>query len=617
MPRIQGSSWMLRVSGAAVAAIAAIAVFAGGSMPPARAGNDRSLVAHSRTTSSVHDATKSLVAVGDPSLRNKLCRPGIVLPYAVLPAFPDEAGKPIPAGPYDHVRFAYSPALQFGYSPRFNPAQSGVATDMDMPRVGVSEISFAPTRRPIVRDNYLNLRVLEDDGSWSVVDLKQIVAQWAANNGMQWHGGEQSRYSVDRRVVVTNDCHIYTVVAGLMSAANLPAQYAHTAVMLLHSKDGGASWQAIELNVPGGYPAARIEFPANGAMLSRPPAIITYTADGGYGRDGTLHAHDLKLYVPRLQINGDVDVGEAKLLSTRSILGPYHASANQLVSFGNYLTVLYPTTELGTTNYPSLCTAASGQGCYGPVIYARTYDMSLQSLGPETRIGVAATASLQPSYIGSDGKAYSAADNHDQPTAAVDSKGIIHVVLGTHAGVLQYAKSVGAGRVDSGFTDPVPVAFVPASPLTRQYTYATMSIDSQDTLHLLARASYGFRLHYLRRKVGESDFTSPIPDRALIDVNGNGETGPVAYYHFNQKLTIDPWGRIWLVVTPYFGQMNTLQRDAYKEAYGVSAMTPYGCRTDVPTICFYNESIERTSEVYVSYDRGNSWALATTASFFR
>jgi hypothetical protein len=477
--------------------------------------------------------------------------------------------------------------------------------------VGVGEINFSPTRRPIIRDSELKIRYLEDNGTWSAIDLRQIIQAWAAANGKAWHGGEWSDYTVDRRVVLTNDCHLYTIASGLLSAAGQDAARAYRSTMLLHSKDGGGTWQIVELKVLGGYPTARLEYQANGAILSRPPAIITHTLDGGYGRDTQANAHDLNLYVPKLLSNGDVDVGTPKLISTRSILGPYHASTNQVVGFGDKITVLYPTTELGTTNYSGLCTAPAGSNCYGAVIYARTFHRSQNRLGNEVRVGVAASASLQP--------VSAAADNHDQPTGAVDSNGVIHVVLGAHAGVLQYATSIGFGEADAGFTLPKPVAYIPSNPLTRQYTYATMAIDSQNALHLTARASHGFRLHYLRKRVGETDFTSPISDRALIDVYGNGETGPVPYIHFNQKMSIDPWGRLWLVVTPYYGQMNPIQRDAYQAAYRLPTMTPFDCRADAPTICFYREAtnVRRISEVYVSYDRGNTWSLATTASFLR
>ncbi len=560
-------------------------------------------------------------AADTTALRSKLCRPGIPLPYKVIPTFPDEASTSIQQGPYDHLLYAYSPGLQFGYEPRFNPKRENVATHLEVPRVGVSEISLAPTRRPMIRDNHMNIRVLEDDGSWSLVDLKKIVETWASANGKKWHGPASNGYSVDRRVVVTNDCHIYTIARGLLTAANLPSQYAYTSTMLLHSKDGGTSWQVVELKVLGGYPTARIEFPANGAILSRPPAIITHAIDGGYGRDSQANSHDLNLYVPKLLSNGDVDVGAPKLISNQSILGPYHANPVQIVSFGDKITVLYATTRLGTTNYPGLCTAAPGAGCYGTQLYARTFHGSQNRLGEERYIGTSATASLFKTYeITMDGvkHVYSAADSHNQPTAAVDSKGVMHVVLGAHAGVLQYAVSKGIGQADEGFSEPKPIAYSATNPLSKQYTYATMAIDYQDTLHLVARASYGFRLHYLRKKVGETDFTSPFADRALIDANGTGETGSIAYIHYNQKLSIDPWGRMWLVVTPIYGEMNLKQRDAYRAAYSLPTMTPSSCREKHPTICAYVESsVERISEVYVSYDRGNKWTLATTASFYR
>lgn len=565
----------------------------------------------------------------DAGLRTKLCRPGQVLPYSVMPTYPDEAATAITSGPYDHVRYATSPGLKFGYEPRFNPKVPNLSSYLQNPRVGVGEINFSPTRRPMIRDEHLNIRYLEDNGTWSVIDLKPIIQSWAAANGKAWHGGISSGYNVDRRIAVTNDCHIYTIASALLSAAGQDASRAYRATMLLHSRDGGGTWEIVELRVLGGYPAARLEYQANGGMFSRPPAIITHTLDGGYGRDAVANAHDLHLYVPKLRADGSVDVGPAMLLATNSILGPYNASTTQIVSFGDKITVFYPTTELGTTNYPGLCAAPAGSGCYGTVVYARTFHGSQNRLSDPVRIGVAASAHLKTT-VEVDGAVYSVADNHDQPTAAVDSNGVIHVVLGAHGGVLQYATSIGLGQADAGFTAPKPVAFISTNPLTRQYSYATMAIDSQNTLHLTARASYGFRLHYLRKRVGETDFSSPIADRALIDVNGTGETGSIPYIHFNQKMSIDPWGRLWLVVTPYYGEMNPVQRDAYKDAFKLPSMTIQTyvnkegaivnwCRKDSPSICIYREAhaLVRTSEVYVSYDRGNSWTLATTASFMR
>jgi BNR repeat-containing family member len=546
--------------------------------------------------------TPALVA--STSFRTRLCRPGLILPQRAQAAFADERSTPVEPAPYTFARFAVTPAVRFGYNPRFNPSLGAVGATA-LPRSGLGELNFSPNRRPIIRDNNLRMRVLEDNGDWALIDLEDIIDRWAKAVGLVWDHTFGSQYSVDRRVVVTNDCHLYTVAS--LTRSNLRAS------LLLHSKDGGATWEVIAFPAPDNLFFMRLEFPSNGAIDSRPPVVLASEIDGGYRR-ATARAHDLTMYVPSLAPDGSLVLGPPQVVATDSLLGPYQAAAAQVVSAGEKITVFYPTTTVGVTAIPGLCGAPQ---CYGTAQVARTYDRATKTFGPTIPLGAAGSPRAAPT-VEVDGGLLDVTDSHDQPTAAVDSAGYLHVVLGAHAGALQYVKSLKPQTANGGFTPPTTVAFDPQNPLSAQYTYPTMVIDSQDTLHLVARASYGFRLHYLRRSKADTDFSSPLLNRALLDPVGDHSGGNVAYGHYNQKFSIDPWGRLWLAVNYLPGSLSPQQAELYRQVHGLQRMTrtPKTCRADAD-LCDYDEVIERNPELYVSTNGGSTWSLATTADFYR
>jgi hypothetical protein len=199
----------------------------------------------------------------------------------------------------------------------------------------------------------------------------------------------------------------------------------------------------------------------------------------------------------------------------------------------------------------------------------------------------------------------------------VDSMGFFHVVLSAHGGVLQYVRSNAPHTATAGFSTPVIIGTL-GNPTLTSYTYASMVIDSMDTLHLVARSSYGHRLHYLRKRAGDAAFAAPSGNPILIDPTNNG-TQPVAYAHYNQKLSIDPWNRLWLSISYQPGWLSTAQARAYQTANGLSAMTmiPDSCHPSGLYCDYYEVTYaERDTELFTSVTQGTSWRLATTPDFF-
>lgn len=132
-------------------------------------------------------------------------------------------------------------------------------------------------------------------------------------------------------------------------------------------------------------------------------------------------------------------------------------------------------------------------------------------------------------------------DVHNTPGITVDSKGYLHVVVGTHGQPFQYLRSLKPNDALSGWTDPVRT-----SKENLRQTYVGLVCDSNNVLHVAYRLWQSGNAHhdgalwaalaYQRKQPGKAWedpvilMVPPFPDYSI-------------YYH---RLTIDRDGNIYL-----------------------------------------------------------------------
>ncbi|MBW2420133.1 MAG: BNR-4 repeat-containing protein [Deltaproteobacteria bacterium] len=331
-----------------------------------------------------------------------------------------------------------------------------------------------------------------------------------------------------------------------------------TRFVLFHSRDRGQTWTPYKLPVSG--QAIAFEHPWSPENLEGPPAIVVWQYVDNIG----IHDPEEKslgnfgklwLITPSKSDEGTLSLGSPRLLTDRATGFGSHSGAPSVVA-----------TWRGRTY----------------VVWAETPPASLY----EWLWGLGTDLRTMPNYInvldrrsgelGSKqplASALPADDSHNVPGLVIDSRGIIHVITGTHGGNLKYQHSKEPESIDRhSWTEPQPTSTgltgglgnrdcgnnTPGWPGGCQ-TYLSFMRDSNDTLHIAYRqwqddpsrhggAYFGALVHQRKPANGPwgDENTLVVPSIPLYFI----------YYH---KMSIDKDDRLYLLYhhyskyTPYGG----------------------------------------------------------------
>jgi len=333
--------------------------------------------------------------------------------------------------------------------------------------------------------------------------------------------------------------------------------------LLLHSKDRCRSW------VPYSVPInAKLEHDDGNNDLTGPPPLVTNVGDGGA---------PLSLCVPTKNANGSLVVPDPlRISSSTCFLTPRHSGDGNVVVTKNARThVVWMTME-----------TMAGHSGEAPC-YAATFDRSTGRLSAPSLIGFASTT-----------------DNHNGPVITIDSRSILHVVIGAHHKRFRYTRSLKPNSTTGGWTEPETFG---VDAVGGGYTYTALVCDRDDTLHLVSRYAgdgYYFRLNYQRRKADqpwENNKYLVNPFRAFYSI----------WYH---KLTIDRKGRLFLNYSYYANQLDRDRGEsgelaAYRKKWADEKITGPGPSTWWKGIRAHDPCI------IMSDDGGDNWRLATTRDF--
>ena len=342
-----------------------------------------------------------------------------------------------------------------------------------------AQVYFGPANRPFVRTAKGIASVY--DGRWTSVDLR--------------NGYSLSKVAFDR------DGDVY--VLGKSGRRHA----------LLHSTDGGRSFSAFPIPGRTDVPAV-LDFEqfSGHNTPDGPPPIVRFTRTASDPKRIWRRIHDLELLLAE-KTDAGLAFGEPILLSRQCIgLSAHSGIPSSVVSRGTKVHVAWGEATDPEVDVPGVPT------------FVATCDRRTRTVGKPALVGYGPPAN----------------DIHNSPTITIDSRGYLHVLVGTHGRPFPYARSIAPNDAHAGWTKPVPMGE------DARQTYIGLVCGPDDTLHAVFRlwrsgtepfpASHHGTLAYQRKRPGEPWG----PPRVLI-VPPFSEYS--VYYH---RLTIDRRGRLFL-----------------------------------------------------------------------
>jgi len=248
--------------------------------------------------------------------------------------------------------------------------------------------------------------------------------------------------------------------------------------------------------------------------LEGPPPLVSYTLTEKDPDVFWRRLNNLHLLLPVKGADGTLSIGEPVLVSRKCIGFSDHSGIpSSVVSREGKVHVVWAEATEPEEKVPGVPT------------FVVTYDRNTGQLGKPALVGYGPPAN----------------DCHNTPSITMDSRGYLHVLIGTHGRTFQYARSLEPNDAGGGWTKPEELG-----PGLRQ-TYVGLVCDQADTLHVVFRlwfddgkpyfpASHYATLAYMRKRPGE-DWSSP----KVLLVSPFSEYG--VFYH---RLTIDSRGRLFL-----------------------------------------------------------------------
>ena len=302
--------------------------------------------------------------------------------------------------------------------------------------------------------------------------------------------------------------------------------------VLLHSGDHGETFTAWLIPGPGSFD---IEQFSGHNIVDGPPALARFHQTAADPKLIWRRINDLDLILPIKRPDGSIVMGQPIAVSKNCIGFSDHSGIpSAIVSRGNNVHITWGEATVPEAKAPGVPT------------YAATYNRSTGRLGTPTLVGYGPPAN----------------DVHNSPCITIDSKGYLHVLIGTHGRIFKYSRSLMSNSANGGWTKAKDVGSG-----IRQ-TYVGMVCDHNDTLHLVFRlwlddnkyfpASHYANLAYMSKSPGEE-----WSDAQCLVVAPFSE-----YSIFYHRLTIDRkgalflsydyWSTYWFYRTDHFGKRRAL-----------------------------------------------------------
>jgi len=188
-------------------------------------------------------------------------------------------------------------------------------------------------------------------------------------------------------------------------------------------------------------------------LPAAPPALVRVTRTASDPKQIWRSLNDVHLFVPQKR-DGAVVLGDPVLVSTRGIgISDHSGVPSALVSRGTRVHVAWGEATDPQATVPGVPT------------YVATFDRETRTLSTPALVGYGPPAN----------------DVHNSPCITVDSRGYLHVLVGTHGRTFRYARSLQPNDSAGGWTPAEEVG-----PGLSQ-TYVGLVCAPDDTLHLVFR----------------------------------------------------------------------------------------------------------------------------------
>ena len=449
----------------------------------------------------------------------------------------------------------------FGYAPRFMPGQiSFTPKNRPVIRFGMQgklgEHTTVLDSRPLTSKNFI--QYLGQDGRWYILESHVTAIRSFLKLKADVELLIQTGHKVAERVEFDAEGHAYT-----LASVKADGKW-HT--LLLYSSNPMKKWQVI--NLP--KRSWRIESYQTNNSSTNPPVLVAGSKDQLMLIAPTKSNRRLVL-PPTVTIPAGTEIGLHGLMS---------GAGNNAITVDKKTFICY----FSLKAHP---------GFEGTPQYIVSYD---HQTGEST----------EPVFLGVGGHRV---DGHNSPVILADSKGYIHVLLGTHWHSMVHCISKNPADI-SAWQKPHYVAGNGDNSWSRNgITYPGFTIDKNDTLHLVVR---GRNSRWVKQDVENERIQKGYPhvlDYALVYLRKkkNGSWEPrkdlvrpshMAYSNWYQKISVDRLGMPYLSYSYYAHNLTASEKKQYVYKWGGSGE---------------NTSVKAHDPVLIrTADGGDSWSTVTT-----
>ncbi len=416
--------------------------------------------------------------------------------------------------------------------------------------------SFDDSNRPYVRTRDGIIQTIDEHGKWIQFDFKPFIK----NSYPNWNGSLFAGPFAEERIVFDKTGAAYMCAT---ISRNTPAEKK----ILLYSKNHCKSWNVYSL--PGQFRGwfSKLENLSPALRTKTPPSITLFNGNALYVLLPQKNKSGLRLPPPIL-------------VSRNAIQVPTHSGGGNIaVTAGNKTFIVYA----GKKSYDNHD---------GTPQFIVVYDHLSQKCS-------------EPVFMGCNG--YGKPNSHNLPAIEVDSKGYLHVFLGSHHNPFQYMHSLRPYDT-SEWSKPVSLGYDKTKMGEGSYTYIGVLCDRFDNLHLTARwAGNGYKNHLIYiKKAAKGGWQQ---QKILVEPF---KTLYSCYYH---KMSQDIYGRIFVSYCYYGNELTAKQLKAYQAHWPDQKINPPEKLSDFPNGKWINEIKNHDPVCIVSNDCGNSFRLALTPDF--
>ena len=373
------------------------------------------------------------------------------------------------------------------------------------PRYEPGYVNFTPQGVPTIFTGGNAIQSAQRGGKWQSIDLAKIIAKYAKEklgySKILMHSGGHIE---DSAIRFDKDGDTYALAWISDGSAKRDG-------LLLHKSVKRKEWDIYQLP----YNLARFEkfVGHNKDALARPPVIYTTP------QEAPTAAY---LILPAKQSNGTLTLGEKQLVCEQcSETIPHSGSGTQVLSDGDDVYAVYGVPILKLDKNDPISKR-------GLPTYITKYNRTSKKFAPPVLLGYGGT---------------NAADGHNWAVMAIDSKGILHVIINGHHDPFVYTKSLRPHDL-TAWTSPQQVS--------QGTSYLGLVIDQQNTLYGVSRNSengYYFDLALHRLRSGGTWETKHLvmPSRNYYHVwfhnlNIDPRSGKLFLSYHSQSIEIEVFG---------------------------------------------------------------------------